>query len=287
MIQENSENNNPKTLVQYIAEKIDAFFGAIWGSIQSFIFEIGSITVFGFQSVRLLFAKPYRYGEILKHMEFIGNQSVGIIALTSVFTGLALSFQVYLGFKLVNAVDLVGPTVALGISRELGPVLTGLIVSARAGGAMAARLGTMRVNEQMDALDVMGVNTKQYLIAPRIIAAVVCMPMLTALFDFMAMFGSWFLCTKLVGLDHAVFMSKIRDTVEVHHINEGLLKSAIFGLMFAVVCTYKGFNTTGGAKGVGEATNRGVVMSMVSIIIIDYFLMNFIRIYYLITGVSR
>jgi phospholipid/cholesterol/gamma-HCH transport system permease protein len=287
MNQENSENNMPKNLVQNIAAKMDAFFGVIWGSIQDFIFEIGSMTVFGFQSVRLLFAKPYRYGEILKHMEFIGNQSVGIIALTSVFTGLALSFQVYLGFKLVNAVDLVGPTVALGISRELGPVLTGLLVAARAGGAMAARLGTMRVNEQMDALDVMGVNTKQYLIAPRIIAAVICMPMLTALFDFMAMFGSWFLCTKLVGLDHAVFMSKIRDTVEVHHINEGLLKSAIFGLMFAVVCTYKGFNTTGGAKGVGEATNRGVVISMVSIIIIDYFLMNFIRIYYLITGVSR
>lgn len=287
MIEDNTQNSAPKNIVQNIAGKIDAFFGMILGSIQGFILEIGSITLFGFQSIRLLFAKPYRYGEVLKHMEFIGNQSVGIIALTSVFTGLALSFQVYLGFKLVNAVDLVGPTVALGISRELGPVLTGLIVAARAGGAMAARLGTMRVNEQMDALDVMGVNTKQYLIAPRIIAAVVCMPMLTALFDFMAMFGSWFLCTKLVGLDHAVFMSKIRDTVEVHHINEGLLKSAIFGLMFAVVCTYKGFNTSGGAKGVGEATNRGVVMSMVSIIIIDYFLMNFIRIYYLITGVSR
>ena len=101
------------------------------------------------------------------------------------------------------------------------------------------------------------------------------------------MVGSWFLCTKIVGLDHAVFMSKIRDTVEIHHIGEGLLKAAIFGLMFAVVCTYKGFNTTGGAKGVGEATNGGVVVSMVSIIIIDYFLMNLIRIYYLVTGVSR
>ena len=220
-------------------------------------------------------------------MEFIGNQSVGIITLTSIFTGLALSFQVYLGFKLVNAVNLVGPTVALGITRELGPVLTGLIVAARAGGAMAARLGTMRVNEQMDALDVMGVNTKQYLIAPRIIAAVLCMPLLTALFDFMAMVGCWFLCIKIVGLDDAVFYEKIAQTVEVYHINEGLFKSAIFGLMFAVICTYKGFNTSGGAKGVGEATNRGVVISMVSIIIIDYFLMNLIRIYYLMAGIGR
>ena len=274
------------TVITKIAAGLDQIFLNIFSKIKNFILHVGEVTLFGYQSIVLLFAQPYRYGEILKHMEFIGNQSLGIIALTSVFTGLALSFQVYLGFKLVNAVDLVGPTVALGISRELGPVLTGLIVAARAGGAMAARLGTMRVNEQMDALDVMGINTKQYLIAPRIIAAIICMPLLTALFDFMAMVGCWFLCIKIVGLDQAVFFEKIAQTVQVYHINEGLFKGAIFGLMFSVICTFKGFNTTGGAKGVGEATNRGVVMSMVSIIIIDYFLMNLIRIFYLVTGVG-
>jgi phospholipid/cholesterol/gamma-HCH transport system permease protein len=266
---------------------IDRVFLAVVSKIKSFILLLGEMTLFGYESLKLLFAQPYRYGEVLKHMEFIGNQSVGIIALTSVFTGLALSFQVYLGFKLVNAVNLVAPTVALGITRELGPVLTGLIVAARAGGAMAARLGTMRVNEQMDALDVMGINTKQYLIAPRIIAAILCMPLLTALFDFMAMVGCWFLCIKIIGLDEAIFYEKIAQTVEVYHINEGLFKGAIFGLMFSVICTFKGFNTSGGAKGVGEATNRGVVISMVSIIIIDYFLMNLIRIYYLMAGIGR
>lgn len=276
----------PSGIVQKMASKIDGFFSYFIDGFKDFVKEVGAITIFAMESIRLLFAKPFRGNEIIRHMEFVGNQSVGIISLTSVFTGLALSFQVYLGFKLVNAVDLVGPIVAMAISRELGPVLTGLIVAARAGGAMAARLGTMRVNEQMDALDVMGVNTKQYLIAPRILAAVVCMPLLTALFDFMAMVGSWFLCTQLVGLDHAVFMSKISATVEFRHINEGLLKSAIFGLIFAIICTYKGFSTTGGAKGVGEATNRGVVVSMVSIIILDYFLMNLIRLYYLLTGIS-
>lgn len=280
------ENIEKTTWVQRWAAKVDSIVSSVVDSLVSSVREVGLITIFAWQSLRLLFVKPYRYGEVLKHMEFIGNQSVGIITLTSIFTGLALSFQVYLGFKLVNAVDLVGPTVALGISRELGPVLTGLIVAARAGGAMAARLGTMRVNEQMDALDVMGINTKQYLIAPRLIAAIICMPLLTALFDFMAMFGSWILCTKLVGLDHAVFMSKIAGTVEVRHINEGLIKAAIFGLVFAVICTYKGFNTSGGAKGVGEATNRGVVISMVSIIILDYFLMNLIRIFYVMTGIG-
>lgn len=279
--------SHENALINRIANKIDITIDLVSKVIRGFVLEVGLIAIFAGQSMKLLFAKPYRQVEIFKHMEFIGNQSVGIITLTSVFTGLALSFQVYLGFKLVNAVDLVGPTVAMGITRELGPVLTGLIVAARAGGAMAARLGTMRVNEQMDALDVMGINTKQYLIAPRIIAAIICMPLLTALFDFMAMVGSWFLCTKLVGLDHAVFLSKIKDTVEMHHINEGLIKAAIFGFMFAVICTYKGFNTAGGAKGVGEATNKGVVISMVSIIILDYFLMNLIRIYYLVTGVTQ
>ena len=274
------------TFIQKTSDQLDRLFLYFVGRFLNFTSEVGRISIFGAESLKLLFAKPFRYQEIIRHLEFIGNQSVGIITLTSIFTGLALSFQVYLGFKLVNAVNLVGPTVALGISRELGPVLTGLIVAARAGGAMAARLGTMRVNEQLDALDVMGVNTKQYLIAPRIIAAIICMPLLTALFDFMAMLGSWFLCTKLVGLDHAVFMQKIRETIEMRHIFEGLLKAGIFGLMFGIICTYKGYNTTGGAKGVGEATNKGVVVSMVTIIIFDYFLMNLIRLYYLVTGAS-
>lgn len=259
---------------------------AVEDAVVGFIREVGNILLFASSSVGLIFAKPSRHGEIIRHMEFIGNQSVGIISLTSLFTGLALSFQIYLGFKLVNATNLVGPTVALGISRELGPVLTGLIVAARAGGAMAARLGTMRVNEQIDALDVMGVNTRQYLIGPRIVAAVICMPLLTAVFDFVAMVGSWFLCVKLVELDEAVFFQRISDTIEIRHINEGLFKAAFFGLIFAVVCTYRGFNTTGGAKGVGEATNRGVVISMVSIIIADYYLTNLIRLFYLYTGVN-
>lgn len=237
-------------------------------------------------SLRLLVTPPNRWQEILKHMEFIGNKSVAIISLTSLFTGLALSLQIYLGFKIINAVNLVGPTVALGVTRELGPVLTGLIVAARAGGAMAARLGTMRVNEQIDALDVMGVNTRQYLIGPRIFAAVICMPLLTAVFDFVAMVGSYILVVFIVDLDKAIFLEKIRQTVEVKHIMEGLFKSAIFGLIFGLVCTYRGFYTTGGAKGVGEATNQGVVTSMVLVIIIDYFVSNLIRIFYLTMGIQ-
>lgn len=248
--------------------------------------SVGDIIIFGWLGVRSIFEKPFRYVEFIRQLEFVGNRSLFIIALTGLFTGLALSFQVYLGFKIVNATNLVGPVVALGISRELGPVLTGLIIAARAGGAMAARLGTMRVNEQMDALDVMGVSTYNYLIGPRILASIIATPMLTALFDFFAMLGSWILVVYLVGLDQAIFWDRIDQIVEAKYIFEGLFKAFIFGLIFSVVCTYKGFHTKGGAQGVGEATNQGVVTSMVAIIVLDYFLMNLIRVFYFIIGVS-
>lgn len=272
--------------VNRVANKMDSFFSYHWQKLALLIRETGDIFLFASSSIRLSFQKPYRFNEIIKHMEFVGNQSVFIITLTGLFTGLALSVQIYLGFKMVNAVNMVGPTVALGITRELGPVLTGLIVAARAGGAMAARLGTMRVNEQIDALDVMGVNTRQYLIAPRIYASIICMPLLTAIFDFVAMVGAWFLCVKLVELDQAIFFDRIRQTLEFRHINEGLFKAAVFGLIFSVMCTYRGFYTTGGAKGVGDATNRGVVMSMVLIIVLDYFLTSLIRVFYNLVGIT-
>ncbi len=275
-------------MIQQMARMIDEIWDSVVGGTKNWIREIGDIAMFGWSSLCLSFTKPFRYVEILKHMEFVGNQSVFIVALTALFTGLALSFQLFLGFKMFNAVNMVGPTVALGIARELGPVLTGLIVSARAGGAMAARLGTMRVNEQIDALDVMGVNTKQYLVAPRIIAAVICMPLLTAIFDFVAMMGSYLLCVKLVELDEAVFWDRVQQMIQVRFINEGLFKAAVFGLFFAVICTYRGFNTTGGAKGVGDATNKGVVTSMVMVIILDYFLTNvFIRTFYHLIGIQQ
>ncbi len=212
-------------------------------------------------------------------MEFVGNKSVGIICLTGLFTGLVFSFQAWLGLSIVNADNLVGPTAALGIARELGPVFTGLIIAARAGGAMAAQLGTMRVTEQMDALLVMGVDPIQYLVSPRIVAASLSTPLMCGVFDFLALIGSYVLSIHVLGLDAGMFWDKIQDFVDPKDINEGMLKSAIFGFLFSSICTYRGFNAEGGAKGVGDATNRGVVASMVMIIIADYFITRFYRIF--------
>lgn len=263
---------------------IDDFLMHIMDIVGRFFTDCGRGCIFFWQSTRLVFARPFRWDEIIRHMEFIGNRSVIIICMTSVFTGMALAYQIYLGFVKVNATNLVGATVGMGILRELGPVLTGLMVAARAGGAMAARLGTMRVSEQIDALEVMGVDSKQYLVAPRILAAVITVPLLCAIFDFVSMMGAHFLCISVLGMDPAIFWDKIQLWLNPGDVYQGLFKAAVFGVCFAAICSNRGFNATGGAKGVGEATNQGVVNSMVLIIILNFFLTYFIRFFYLVMG---
>jgi len=268
-----------------INQRIDQYLMNFAEGLGAFFNEAGAIILFFWESFRLITVKPYRVDELVKHMEFVANRSMVIIVLTGGFTGMALAYQIYLGFKLVNATNLVGSTVAIGIARELGPVLTGLIVSARAGGAMAARLGTMRVSEQIDALEVMGIDPKQYLIAPRLVAALISLPLLCGVFDFVAMAGAYFLSVNVLNLDEAIFFDKVQLWLNPRDINEGLIKSAMFGLVFSAICTYRGFNTTGGAKGVGEATNGGVVHSMVLIIIVNFIMTQIIRLAYRILGI--
>lgn len=262
-------------LKEWIQKRIQSLIITIMG--------VGDIILFTRRALNGIFEPPSRIPELFRQMEFIGNRSVLIICVTGIFTGMALSYQVYLGFKIVNATNLIGPTVALAITRELGPVLTGLIVAARAGGAIAARIGTMRVTEQIDAIEVMGVQPIPYLVSPRIVAAILMMPLLTAVFDFIAMIGSYFLCIHVFSLDAGVYLHKIQEWLMVRHINEGLFKCGTFGFFFSVICTYQGYHASGGASGVGAATNRGVVISMVTIIISDYYLTNLIRIFYQLT----
>ncbi len=267
-------------------QAFDGFFLWIASEFRQLIVDVGTLAKFGAEGFRLFTTRPFRFHELMIHMEFIGNKSIGIILMSGLFTGMALAYQIYLGFKIVNAVSLVGPTVGMGITRELGPVLTGLIVAARAGGAMTARIGSMRVTEQIDALEVMGVNPIQYLVSPRLVAAVLVMPLLTGIFDFAAMFGCWLICIKLLGMDEAAFFDRTYMWLEPFHINEGLFKAAVFGLFFAVICTHRGYNTKGGAEGVGTATNRGVVLSMVMVIVADFFLTQVINTFYVMFGMN-
>lgn len=271
---------NYKEWRNQLNNRIDEAFYYFCGRVRFFVCQVGELSHFGWLSVSLYFTRPFRFRETIIHMEFIGNKSIGIIVLSGLFTGMALAYQIFIGFALVNATSLVGPTVGLGVSRELGPVLTGLIVSARAGGAMAARIGTMRVTEQIDALEVMGVHPLQYLVSPRIVASVIVMPLLTGVFIFMAMMGCWFVCIPYLGMDEAQFWDRTLLWLQPYHIFEGLFKAAIFGLGFAIICSHRGYTTTGGASGVGSSTNRGVVLSMLLIIVSDFFITNLINAFY-------
>ena len=251
-----------------ISAAVDRFGRTVLENIE----EMGRILILFLSVLMWMVRPPLKLRLIFKQMEFVGVKSIFVVVLTGTFTGMVMALQGYYGFKMFNAESLVGSTVALGMTRELGPVLTGLMVTARAGSAMAAELGTMRVTEQIDALYVMAANPVKHLIVPRIIAGVVMLPALTIVSDFMGILGGYFVGVPVLGINSGAFVSNITKLVELGDIYNGLIKAAFFGLILSLVGCYKGFNTTGGAEGVGKATTEAVVLASVSILISDYFL---------------
>jgi phospholipid/cholesterol/gamma-HCH transport system permease protein len=205
-------------------------------------------------------------------MVFMGNKSLFIVLLTSSFTGMVFAYQIYLGFTAFSVDSFVGPIVAISVCKELAPVLTGLVVAGRCGAAMAAQIGTMKVTEQIDALECMGINAVQYLTVPRVVATVITMPMLTAVFMLVANLGSWLIGTKVLQIDEVIYLSKISDFMTLSMVTEGLIKGAVFGYLIAIIGTYSGFTVKGGAEGVGRGTNMAVVWGMVIVLIVDFFL---------------
>ena len=233
---------------------------------------LGLILTFAAKFFYWVFRKPYRPKLVFEQLFFIGNKSMAIIVLSGLFTGMVMATQTYFGFKLINVDSLVGVIVALSMAKELAPVLTGLIVAGRAGSAMAAQIGSMKVTEQIDALEVMGINSIQYLAVPRIIAATFALPMLSIVFLFVGNFGSWLVGTKNLMIDEAMFFSKLSDFMYVADIAQGVIKATVFGFVIALIGTYFGFQVEKGAVGVGRGTNLAVIWGMISVLILDYFL---------------
>jgi len=234
--------------------------------------EMGKIILLFVTVVAWMFRPPFKLRNIFKQMEFVGVKSIFVVVLTGTFTGMVMALQGYHGFRMFSAESLVGGTVALGMTRELGPVLTSLMVTARAGSAMAAELGTMRVTEQIDALYVMAANPVKHLIVPRVIAGVLMTPLLTVVSDFTGILGGYFVGVHILGINSGIFIKNITRLVELNDIYNGLVKAACFGLILSLIGCYKGFNTYGGAEGVGRATTEAVVLASISILISDYFL---------------
>jgi phospholipid/cholesterol/gamma-HCH transport system permease protein len=241
-------------------------------SIPDRIQKLGAFGHFILYTLKEVHPIRLRFDLVMRHMRAMGVDSFFIIALTGIFTGMVLALQTGRAFELFQAETLTGAVSALSITKELGPVLTGLMFTARVGSSMGAQLGTMRVTEQIDALTAMAVNPVDYLVLPRVIAAMLVLPLLTAMFDFIGIAGSYLVGVHLLNIDHATFMERIVFYMEVPYIVEGLFKSAVFGFIIAFVSCYKGYFATGGAEGVGRVTTQAVVVSSVSILIVDYFL---------------
>ncbi|HLC18408.1 MAG TPA: ABC transporter permease [Thermodesulfobacteriota bacterium] len=230
----------------------------------------GSLVIMLTQAVMYTFTPPIKARNIFKQMEFVGVQSLFVVILTGGFTGMVMALQSYNALKRFGAESLVGPTVALSMTRELGPVLTGLMVTGRAGSAMATELGTMRVTEQIDALYTMAVNPIKYLVVPRIIAGVLMFPILTIVTDAVGIVGGYLIGVKVLGINSGVFIGRTIDFVSVDDIFNGLYKSIVFGLITTLVASYHGFYAKGGAEGVGKAATSAVVMGAIMILISDY-----------------
>jgi phospholipid/cholesterol/gamma-HCH transport system permease protein len=256
-----------------IFERMVSRFGALLVSVTV---EVGKICLFANRFFYWVFRSPYRWSLLWEQLYFIGNKSLFIIILSGSFSGMVFAYQVYFGFKLISVDSLVGPVVAIALAKELAPVLSGLIVAGRAGAAMAAQIGTMKVTEQIDALEVMGIDGHQYLAVPRIVAGTLALPLLSIVFLLVGNIGSWLVGTQALMIDEVLYFSKLSQLVFVADIVQGIIKATVFGFVISVIGTYFGFQVTKGAEGVGRGTNLAVVWGMVLVLILDYFLTSFL-----------
>lgn len=248
------------------------FIEYIGSAIERPVEGIGRIILLLYSVLKALVKPPFEGRNVVRQMLEIGFNSLPVVLITAVFTGMVLALQSYTGFKRFGAEGLVGSVVALSMTRELGPVLSALIVTGRAGAAMAAELGTMRVTEQIDALETMATNPVKYLVAPRFLSGTIMLPALTVVTDIVGIAGGYFVTVVLLGASSRAYMRATWDFLKIEDIYNGLIKACFFGAAFTLISCYKGFYTKGGAEGVGRATTGAVVLSSMTILISDYFL---------------
>lgn len=234
--------------------------------------EVGEYVVLSGKILFWLFKSPFRWELFIRSLAFVGVGSLFIILLTGTFTGMVFSLQTIYGFQKFNAEGMVGGVVGLSLTRELSPVVTALMVISRVASAMATELGTMRVTEQIDALETMAVNPIQYLIVPRVIAGTIMVPLLSLIFTTAGMVGSYFLSVYILHVDPGIFMDKFKQWVDMDDIMQGVVKATIFGYVTTLIACRKGYNASGGASGVGIATTQAVVLGSISVFILDYIL---------------
>ncbi|MGB9731397.1 MULTISPECIES: MlaE family ABC transporter permease [Calditerrivibrio] len=247
----------------------------IGAPILNLALESGRIFLLLIDSILWIFRPPFRWKLLIKQMEFIGANSISVIILTGTFTGMVFAFQSYIGFHKFGAEYMVGTVVGLGMARELGPVLSAIMVAARAGSAITAEIGTMKVTEQIDALHSLAVDPVQYLVTPRILAGLLVMPLLNSIAVFCGVVGGYFVGVKILDINRTLYLQYMYQYVDLSDLYNGMIKSVVFGLILTLVGCYKGMAVSGGAEGVGRSTTESVVLSCILILVFDYILTAF------------
>ena len=248
------------------------FIDCIGLSVLSFIENIGSFTLFFLDFFKALFLTKLRLRKLLEQMSFIGVDSLLIVVLTGTFTGMVFTIQCFVGFQRFGGEQFIGAIVAHGLIRELGPVLTGLIVTGRAGSAVAAELGTMNITEQIDALKMLQINTFQYLVVPRVVAGMITLPLLATCAMFCGIVGGYVVSVYILQLNPTDYTDSIQSFIEISDIVSGLVKSFFFGFTLSIVGAYKGYFARNGARGVGQSATQAVVAASIVILMSNYFL---------------
>src|SRR5436853_2415904 len=247
-------------------------FDAVGGWTIAVVESLGRFGTFFAEALAALVTPPFKLRAFLDRINFIGYRSLLIIFLTGAFTGMVLGLQIYLTLVRFGSEAFLGPAVALSLIRELGPVLAALMVTGRAGPALTAEIGSMRITEQIDALTVMALNPFRYLVVPSIVAGIITFPLMTSIFDVVGIFGGYLVGVKLLGLSQGTYFGEMKSFVDLGDVTTGVWKSLSFGVLVSWVCTYKGYHVGHGAERAPRATTQAVVLCSVLILVWDYFL---------------
>jgi phospholipid/cholesterol/gamma-HCH transport system permease protein len=258
------------------------YINAIGIYVNNIIFRLGHFTLFVLHCIVTFIKKPLHRKQLIEQMYLVGIQSFGIIFLTGCFAGLALTIQSYNGFSRVHAEQFTGLVVVLALTRELAPILTAIITSAKSGSAMAAEIGTMKITEQIDALKTLLIDPFSFLIVPRILATTIMLPFMTLFAMLFGILASYFLSVYVFNINEIAYVSIIQEHVLITDITGGLIKAVVFGFLISWVGTYMGYETEEGARGVGKATTKAVVVGSILILIVNYMLTSFL----INTGIS-
>ncbi len=241
-------------------------------TLLAFLEIVGRLSLFAGNSISHCLRPPFYPRLVLRQMVEIGFYSLPVVGLTAIFTGMVLALQSYTGFARFSAESAVPNVVIVSITRELGPVLAALMVAGRVGAAMAAEIGTMRVTEQIDALDTLATNPFKYLVAPRLIAGVTMLPLLVLTADIIGVFGGYVVSVTKLGFNPATYIKNTYDFMEAMDVISGLVKASVFGFLITLMGCYHGYHSRGGAQGVGAATTNAVVSASVLILSFNYFI---------------